>query len=69
MSHFVSQFSSAIEQVLPMVEATYKDIHLLFVAVGTQQWGKFDPANLRVRKHEAYLPGNENPLDRAANRS
>ena len=27
MSDFVSQFSSAIEQVLPMVEATYKDIH------------------------------------------
>jgi hippurate hydrolase len=27
MSEFVSQFSSAIKQVLPMVEATYKDIH------------------------------------------
>lgn len=27
MPDFVSQFSSAIEQVLPMVEATYKDIH------------------------------------------
>ena len=27
MSDFVSQFSSLITQVLPMVEATYKDIH------------------------------------------
>ena len=27
MSDFVSQFSGAIEQVLPMIGATYKDIH------------------------------------------
>lgn len=41
-------------------------VESLFVAVGAQQWGEFDPANAQVVQHEVYSPGDEDLLDRAA---
>jgi hypothetical protein len=34
--------------------------------VGAQQWGEFDPVSARIVQHEAYRPGYEDLLDRAA---
>jgi hypothetical protein len=38
----------------------------LFVAVGFQQWGTFDPATNTVWVHEEAEPGDEDLLDFAA---
>ena len=56
--------SDDLNRILPA--ALHGQVEVLFVAVGTQQWGEFDLANLRVHKNEAYRPGNEDLLDRAA---
>ena len=41
-------------------------VELLFVAVGAQQWGEFDPAARRVHQSEVYHQGYVDLLDRAA---
>jgi len=38
----------------------------LFVAVGLQQWGAFDPDANEVRWHQEIEPGDEDLLDLAA---
>jgi hypothetical protein len=63
-SHLVSD---DLNRVLPA--ALHGQVELLFVAVGAQQWGEFDPVSARVVQHEAYRPGYEDLLDRAAVRT
>lgn len=41
-------------------------IETLFTALGTQRWGRFDPATLRVDLHEVRQPGDRDLLDLAA---
>lgn len=41
-------------------------IDLLFVAVGIQKWGTFDPDRLTIRLHQEAEPGDEDLLDLAA---
>lgn len=41
-------------------------VDVLFVAVGVQVWGRFDPENNRVYVHEFPEPGDEDLLDLAA---
>jgi hypothetical protein len=56
--------SDDLERILPA--ALHGQVESLFVAVGAQQWGEFDPADTRVMQHEAYRPGDEDLLDRVA---
>jgi hypothetical protein len=60
-SHLVSD---DLDTILPA--ALHGRIESLFVAVGAQQWGEFDPESARVIQHEDYRPGDEDLLDRAA---
>jgi hypothetical protein len=60
-SHLVSD---DLDTILPA--ALNGRVENLFVAVGAQQWGEFDPVSARVVQHEAYRPGDEDLLDRAA---
>lgn len=46
--------------------AYYQRIDSLFVAVGQQQWGRFDPQSDTVQLHEQEQPGDEDLLDFAA---
>ena len=56
--------SDDLDRILPA--ALHGQVELLFVAVGAQQWGEFDPVSAEVVQHEAYRPGYEDLLDRAA---
>jgi hypothetical protein len=56
--------SDQLDRILPA--ALHGRVELLFVAVGAQQWGEFDPVSLRVVQKDAYQPGSEDLLDRAA---
>ena len=50
-----------------IVRAAYHGrVAMLFVAVGLQQWGTFDPETNTVRVHEEAEPGDEDLLDSAA---
>ena len=60
-SHLASE---DLEKILPA--ALHGQVEVLFVKVGAQQWGKFDPASLQVHQVEVYQPGDEDLLDRAA---
>ncbi len=46
--------------------AYYGRVESLFVAIGTQQWGTFDPSTNTVNWHEEAKPDNEDLLDFAA---
>ena len=41
-------------------------VETLFVAIGVQRWGMFDPQLSMVRLHEEAKPGDEDLLDFAA---
>jgi hypothetical protein len=60
-SHLVSD---DLDTILPA--ALKGQVESLFVAVGAQQWGEFDPVNAQVVQHQDYRPGDEDLLDRAA---
>jgi hypothetical protein len=60
-SHLVSD---DLDTILPA--ALHRRVESLFVTVGAQQWGEFDPVSARIVQHEAYRPGYEDLLDRAA---
>ena len=50
-----------------LISAAYHGrVETLFVAVGLQQWGAFDPATNAVHLHERAEPGDEDLLDFAA---
>ena len=46
-----------------VLAAHHGRIAVLFVAVGVQVWGRFDPENNRVDLHETPQPGDEDLLD------
>jgi len=56
--------SASLEQVVPA--AYFGRVDTLFVAVGTQAWGTFDPRMGVVRLHQEAEPGDEDLLDFAA---
>jgi len=56
--------SNKIEKIIPV--ALDGRIDLLFVAVGVQRWGTFDPVTFSIHLHEEPGPGDEDLLDFAA---
>jgi len=56
-----AQASSDLKEVVPA--AYHGRVETLFVAVGTHQWGTFDPDTDVVRLHEKAEPGDEDLLD------
>jgi hypothetical protein len=53
--------SNDMKKIIP---AAYDGrIELLFVAVGIQRWGTFDPVTLSIHLHEDPEPGDEDLLD------
>lgn len=56
--------STSLQEVVPA--ACYGRVDQLFVAVGIQQWGNFDPDSNRVEIHEDTQPGDEDLLNMAA---
>jgi hypothetical protein len=62
-----AQASNSLEQVVPA--AHFGRVETLFVALGTQVWGTFDPQVGAVELHQAARPGDEDLLDFAAVRT
>jgi len=58
------QASSDLKEIIPA--AYHGRVGTLFVAVGLQQWGAFDPATNAVQLHREVKPGDEDMLDFAA---
>jgi Bacterial archaeo-eukaryotic release factor family 7 len=56
--------SSSLKEIA--LAAYHGRIDILFVAVGFQQWGVFDPDKLAVHLHQEAEPGDEDLLDFAA---
>ncbi len=56
--------SKDLNKIIPA--AYYGQIDTLFVAVGCQRWGRFDPSTTEVALHAEQLPGDEDLLDFAA---
>jgi hypothetical protein len=59
--------SADLREVLPA--AAHGRVETLFVAVGVQRWGRFDPARGAVELHAAAEAGDEDLLDLAAVRT
>lgn len=50
-----------------MIRAAYSgQVDTLFVPIGVQRWGRFDPEDLSVHVHDEPEPGDEDLLDFAA---
>ena len=58
------KISHNLEETVPA--AYYGRVEQLFVAVGVQQWGKFDPDANQIQVHHDAQPGDEDLLDSAA---
>jgi hypothetical protein len=58
------KISHNLEETVPA--AYYGRVEQLFVAVGVQQWGKFDPDANQIQVHTDAQPGDEDLLDSAA---
>lgn len=56
--------STNVEEVVPA--ACYGRVDQLFVAVGVQQWGNFDPESNHLEIHDDTQPGDEDLLNIAA---
>jgi Bacterial archaeo-eukaryotic release factor family 7 len=56
--------SSNLREIVPA--AHHGRVGYLFVALGQQRWGSFDPANNVVETHEQAKPGDHDLLDLAA---
>ena len=56
--------SRNVKEIVPA--ASHGRVETLFVAVGIQQWGYFDPRTKTVHLHEEAEPGDEDLLDFAA---
>jgi Bacterial archaeo-eukaryotic release factor family 7 len=56
--------ADTLETILPA--AHHGQVEVLFVTVGFQQWGRFDPSANEVRLHVEEEPGDEDLLDLAA---
>lgn len=60
----LAQACSEIQEIVPA--AYYQKVDTLFVPLGTQVWGKFDPDTLSVDLHPEPQPDDEDMLDFAA---
>lgn len=58
------RISQDLKETVPA--AYYGRVEQLFVAVGVQQWGKFDPEANQIQMHSDAQPGDEDLLDSAA---
>lgn len=58
------QTANTIQDVVPA--AYYQRIESLFVPVGVQQWGLFNPGNSQVQLHQNHEPGDDDLMDFAA---
>jgi len=58
------QTATRVEEVVPA--AIQGRVEILFVALGVQVWGRFDPNTYTVHVHDAPEPGDEDLLDLAA---
>jgi hypothetical protein len=56
--------TNKLKEVVPA--AYHGRVETLFIAVGFQQWGTFDPATNTVQVHEEAEPSDEDLLDFAA---
>ena len=56
--------SNDIEEIVP--NAYWGRVELLFVALGLERWGSFDPASSTVKLHEKAEPCDQDLLDLAA---
>lgn len=56
--------STKVEETVPA--AYYGRVQQLFVPVGVQRWGRFDPMENEIQVHEQAEPGDEDLLDAAA---
>lgn len=56
--------SNDLAEIVPA--AHHGRVDRLFVALGVQRWGRFDPEAGRVEQHEAPQPGDQDLLDLAA---
>jgi hypothetical protein len=56
--------ADTLETILPA--AHHGQVEVLFVTVGLQQWGRFDPSAKQVHLHVEADPGDEDLLDLAA---
>ena len=53
--------SSHLDTIVPA--AYHARVDVLFVAVGVQRWGRFDPSTGQVRVRDTAEPGDEDLLD------
>jgi hypothetical protein len=58
------QTANTIQEVVPA--AYYQRIESLFVPVGVQQWGLFNPGNSQIQLHQNHEPGDDDLMDLAA---
>lgn len=58
------QTANTIQDVVSA--AYYQRVESLFVPVGVQQWGLFNPSNSEVQLHQEHEPGDEDLMDFAA---
>jgi Bacterial archaeo-eukaryotic release factor family 7 len=56
--------ANTLDIILPA--AAHAQVDVLFVAVGSQQWGRYDPSVNKPRLHAQAEPGDEDLLDLAA---
>jgi hypothetical protein len=61
------QASGNLEEVVPA--AYYGRVGTMFVAVGLEQWGSFNPDTAELQLHQEPQPGDEELLDAAAART
>ncbi len=59
-----NKISTSLSETVPT--AYFGRVEELFVAVGVQQWGSFDPTANEVRIHAIAEPGDQDLLDAAA---
>ncbi|NDJ17368.1 hypothetical protein [Myxacorys almedinensis] len=64
LTETTGQTASEVQTVVSA--AYYHQVEALFVPVGQQQWGRFNPETGEVKMHSASEPGNEDLLDFAA---
>ena len=63
----LSETDQVSEKLVEIVPAAYHGrVGILFVALGLQQWGAYDPETNRVQLHQEVEPGDQDLIDLAA---
>ena len=61
---YVGKTASSFQEVIPA--AYYQRIESLFVPLGEQKWGMFNPETSNLQMHSQQEPGDEDLMDLAA---